>query len=92
MRIILVLMLIVHLGYTTEVLRPPSIVEQPTDVVVRRNEPTTLNCKTDGFPAPTVEWFKDGQRVRSTANRMILPSGGLFFLHVLQVGKVLKAI
>ncbi|RWS14759.1 roundabout 1-like protein, partial [Dinothrombium tinctorium] len=64
-------------------LKPPRITEHPTDVVVRRHEPTTLNCKADGNPSPTIEWYKDGEKVRNTGNRMMLPDGSLFFLHVI---------
>ncbi|RWS31646.1 roundabout 1-like protein [Leptotrombidium deliense] len=64
-------------------LRPPRITEDPSDVIVRRHEPTTLNCKAEGNPTPTIEWYKDGEKVRNTGNRMMLPSGSLFFLHVI---------
>ncbi|XP_054715413.1 roundabout homolog 2-like [Uloborus diversus] len=64
--------------------RTPRITEHPSDVLVRRHEPATLNCKAEGRPEPVIEWYREGSgRVKDTANRMALPSGSLFFLHVL---------
>ncbi|GFS64202.1 roundabout homolog 2 [Trichonephila inaurata madagascariensis] len=63
--------------------RPPRITEHPSDVLVRKHEPATLNCKAEGRPEPTIEWYHEGAKVKNTANRMVLPSGSLFFLHVI---------
>ncbi|CAO1323968.1 unnamed protein product [Diamesa serratosioi] len=62
----------------------PKITENPSDMVVPRHDPATLNCKAEGAPKPTIEWFKDGEllKIEAGSHRMQLPAGGLFFLKV----------
>ena len=70
----------------------PFIIEHPDDQYVVRNEPATLNCKAEGQPTPSITWYRNGQPVVTanedpTVDRMLLPSGQLFFLRVLAPGK-----
>lgn len=72
------------MDYFISAVEVPRITEHPLDVMVPRNEPTTLNCKAEGVPMPEIQWYKDGEllTLESGSHRMALPDGALFFLKV----------
>ena len=39
---------------------PPRITQHPLGQRVVRGDPATLDCRAEGEPAPTVEWYRDG--------------------------------
>ncbi|XP_055545499.1 protein sax-3-like [Wyeomyia smithii] len=75
------LLLVLH---NAEALQNPRIIEHPIDATVPRHEPATLNCKAEGHPPPSIQWYKDGAplKILPGSHRIFLPAGGLFFLKV----------
>ncbi|XP_053673917.1 protein sax-3 [Anopheles nili] len=69
---------------SVEALQIPRIIEHPIDTTVPRHEPATLNCKAEGIPQPSIQWYKDGAplKILQGSHRIALPAGGLFFLKV----------
>ncbi|QQP41265.1 Roundabout -like protein 2like, partial [Caligus rogercresseyi] len=46
-----------------------------------------LRMPGDCSPDPKISWFKDGSRLESSPDRMVLPDGSLFFLRVVHSKK-----
>ncbi|KAJ7305081.1 hypothetical protein JRQ81_010900 [Phrynocephalus forsythii] len=67
----------------------PQIIDHPSDLVVRWDQPATLNCRATGNPAPTIEWYRNGEYVKTnkddaTSQPTLLMDGSLFFLRLSQ--------
>ncbi|XP_070621408.1 roundabout homolog 4 [Erythrolamprus reginae] len=67
----------------------PQILDHPSNLVVRKDQPATLNCRADGNPAPTIEWYRNGKYVKpskddAASQPTLLPDGSLFFLRLSQ--------
>lgn len=60
---------------------PPSIADEATELLVSRLSPVVIGCTASGFPAPVVQWSKDGMRLaKEGEGYKILPSGEVFFV------------
>jgi len=58
-------------------------------VLVNNGDSAVLVCQADGIPPPNITWYRDGQLVTTAddnplSHRMLLPTGQLFFLRVVQ--------
>ncbi|XP_075046494.1 roundabout homolog 4 isoform X2 [Mixophyes fleayi] len=62
---------------------PPRIIEHPSDLVVRRDQPGTMYCRAEGNPEPSIEWRRNGEYVDlSTSRSSLILGGSLFFYQI----------
>ncbi|KAI3368574.1 hypothetical protein L3Q82_025583, partial [Scortum barcoo] len=55
---------------------PPSIADEPTELVVTRLSPVVIACTASGIPEPTIHWSKDGMKLpKEGQGYSILPTG-----------------
>ncbi|XP_045905935.1 hemicentin-1 [Micropterus dolomieu] len=55
---------------------PPSIADEPTELVVTRLSPVVIACTASGVPEPTILWSKDGMKLpKEGQGYSILPTG-----------------
>lgn len=55
---------------------PPSIADEPTEIVVTRLSPVVIACTASGVPQPTIHWSKDGMKLpKEGQGYSILPTG-----------------
>ncbi|CAG5863670.1 unnamed protein product [Menidia menidia] len=58
------------------VIVPPSIADEPTELVVSRLSPVVIACTASGVPQPTIHWSKDGMPLPNKGQGYsILPTG-----------------
>lgn len=60
----------------------PRITIQPNDLVAVEGESTELNCDAEGWPAPTFEWFHNGQLIKSSTHSRTTMGGSIQFLDI----------
>ncbi|XP_077990228.1 hemicentin-1-like isoform X2 [Glandiceps talaboti] len=53
------------------ILVPPKFTLHPSDTIVEIGSHVTLSCAADGFPAPTLQWTKDGQPLAFDMNVIV---------------------
>lgn len=55
---------------------PPSIADEPTELVVTRLSPVVIACTASGVPEPTIVWSKDGMKLpQEGQGYSVLPTG-----------------
>ncbi|XP_044055859.1 hemicentin-1 isoform X2 [Siniperca chuatsi] len=55
---------------------PPSIADEPTELVVTRMSPVVIACTVSGVPEPTILWSKDGMKLpKEGQGYSIVPTG-----------------
>lgn len=58
------------------VLVPPSIADEPTDLLVTKLSPTVITCTASGVPFPSIHWMKNGIRLLPRGDGYRIQSSG----------------
>jgi hypothetical protein len=61
---------------------PVKITVQPNDLIAIEGESSELNCDAEGDPEPVIEWYHNGQLIRSSTNTRTTMGGSIQFLDV----------
>ncbi|XP_075872115.1 hemicentin-1 isoform X2 [Nelusetta ayraudi] len=57
---------------------PPSIADEPAEIVVTRLSPVVIACTASGVPEPTIHWSKDGTKLPTEGQGYsVLPAGAV---------------
>ena len=61
---------------------PVRITIQPNDLIAIEGESAELNCDAEGRPEPTIEWYHNGQLIKSSTNSRTTMGGSIQFLDI----------
>lgn len=61
---------------------PPRITIQPNDLVAIEGESAELNCDAEGDPEPTIEWFHNGELIKTSSQTRTTMGGSIQFLDI----------
>lgn len=60
----------------------PRITIQPNDLIAIEGESAELNCDADGQPEPTIEWYHNGQLIKTSTQSRTTMGGSIQFLDI----------
>lgn len=61
---------------------PVRITIQPNDLIAIEGESAELNCDAEGDPEPTIEWYHNGQLIKSSTQSRTTMGGSIQFLDI----------
>lgn len=62
--------------------QPVRITIQPQDLIAIEGESTELNCDAEGDPKPSIEWYHNGQLIKSFTQSRTTMGGSIQFLDI----------
>lgn len=65
-------------------LAPPKFIETPKHINMVAGGSVQFDCRATGSPAPAISWQKDGERLPSDGRHIVLPSGALRVLYLVE--------